>query len=293
MSVTKKIAYIYILTAAALWGTMGIFVNQLTGLGFSLMQIVFFRAVVAVAGMAVLIFIKDKALFKIRLKDLWIVFGMGVISFVFFNICYFYAMQLTTLSVAAVLLYTAPIFVMLFSALLFGEKLTWKKALAIFLTFAGCVLVSGLTDEKVSFTAVSIMIGLGAGLGYALYSIFGRYGVDRNYPSLTLTFYTFLFAAVASACFIPVGKTFALGLAHPGWVLLTGVITCVIPYIVYTAGLAHVPSSTASIMATIEPVVATCISVFVYGEGMTLLKGIGIILVLSSIILIQQKTGTA
>lgn len=79
--------------------------------------------------------------------------GTGLCSIVFFNICYFTAIQLTTLSMAAILLYTAPSIVMVLSILLFKEAFTPVKALCLVLAFAGCVLVSGLGVGKVNIPA--------------------------------------------------------------------------------------------------------------------------------------------
>ncbi len=99
----------------------------------------------------------DRKLFVIRLKDLWCFLGTGICSIVFFNFCYFKAITMTSLSVAAILLYTAPAIVMVLSYFLFKEKLTKRKLLALAMTFAGCVLVTGILTEKgsVSFGGLS------------------------------------------------------------------------------------------------------------------------------------------
>ena len=105
-------------------------------------------------------------------------------------------MTLTSLSAAAVLLYTAPMIVVLLSAVLFGEKLTRWKLAAMVLAFAGCVMTTGVFRENGALDPGAIITGLGAGLGYALYSIFGRYALNRGYAPFTITAYTFLAAAV-------------------------------------------------------------------------------------------------
>ena len=85
---------------------------------------------------------------RIHIKDLWCFIGTGVASITFFNYCYFKAVITTSLSVAAVLLYTAPAIVMILSAMLFGEALNIKKVVAIVMTFAGCVLVTGVLSGR-------------------------------------------------------------------------------------------------------------------------------------------------
>ncbi len=133
---------------------------------------------------------------RVRLRDFWCFLGTGIGSIVFFNYCYFTAVRMMSLAAAAVLLYTAPAFVMLMSAVLFREKMTGRRVLSVLLTFAGCAFVTGFAGSGIS--ASGILVGLGAGFGYALYTIFGHYAIERGYDSLTITFYTFLVAAVTS-----------------------------------------------------------------------------------------------
>ena len=287
----KKTSYLLILLAASLWGTTGIFVRHTTAAGFSVMDLLFFRSAITSFLIFLYIIIKDKALLKIHLKDIWVVIGTGVFSFTFFSFCYFNAMNEVGISIAAVLLYTAPIFVMSMSVILFKEKFTVKKGIAIAVTFIGCCLVSGLNINGLSISVRGLLLGLGAGFGYALYSIFGRYGIIKKYSSLTITFYTFLFAGLASLIFITPVNTIKLAVSscdNMFWVISISLFTSLIPYISYTKGLVHVPSGTASVMATVEPVVAAIVSVLIYSEPMGTAKIIGIIAILSSVLLLKE-----
>ena len=108
------------------------------------MEIVALRATVTCIAMGVFLLIYDRHLFRIHLKDLWCFLGTGIMSIVFFNYCYFKAMTVASLSVAAVLLYTAPAIVMVLSYFLFQEAFTKQKVLALLLTFIGCILVTGV-----------------------------------------------------------------------------------------------------------------------------------------------------
>lgn len=114
-------------------------------------------------------------------------------------------MQEASLSVMAVLLYTSPAFIVLLSVLLFRETLTRQKLLALVLTFAGCCLVSGLGSGS-AVSMKGLLLGLGSGFFYALYSIFSHYAIERGYGSWTITFYTFLFCLLASAPLAPLGS---------------------------------------------------------------------------------------
>ena len=179
----KTKAYLYIITAAICWGLIGLFVRTLAAQGFSSMQIVALRSLAAAICVTLPLLRSGSAALRIRLRDLWLFIGTGICSLVFFNYCYFNAMQQTSLAVAALLLYTAPVFVMLMSLLCFGEAFTRTKALALLLTFSGCACVTGVFGSSLTLTLSGLLYGLGSGFGYALYSIFGKYANIRHSPS--------------------------------------------------------------------------------------------------------------
>lgn len=290
----KKAAPIMIILAGMLWGSMGIFVRKLNAAGLHSMEIVSLRSVVTAVVMGIFLLCYRKEMFRIRIKDIWCFIGTGVFSIVFFNFCYFKTMTLASLSVAAVLLYTAPSFVMVMSFFLFGEKFTKTKVVALLLALAGCVLVTGILSDTQSLTMAGILTGLGAGLGYALYSIFCRYALERGYHTFTILFYTFLLAAIGG---IPltdwkqVADVALFDLSGVGFSIVFALVSTVLPYLLYTAGLKFVENGRASILASIEPVVATVFGVLLFHEKMTLMGLAGMILVLVSIVICNRKRG--
>lgn len=282
-----------ILLAGILWGCMGLFVRPLNEKGLNSWDIVFLRAVLTTLFMALVLIIKDKRLFKIRLKDIWCFLGTGLLSIVFFNLCYFKEITITSLSVAAILLYTAPAFVMIISAFCFKEYMTKLKILALILSFIGLVFVTGVLGGGDRLTVKTLFIGLGAGLGYALYSIFGRYALERDYNSYTISFYTFLFATIGTVFFAGPVEVARVATGSLGNIILAVVfviISTVVPYLVYTIGLKSVENGQASIIASIEPVVATLNGILWFGENMTFGVIVGIVLVLSGIVISNIKT---
>lgn len=262
-------AVVAVLLAGSLWGTMGIFVRVLSGAGYSSMEIVAVRVLVTLVSLGLFLLLRNPKKLRIKWKDLWCFFGTGIFSIVFFSFCYFTTIQITSLSVACILLYTAPAFVMVLSLFLFHEKITLKKVAALVLAFLGCVLVTGL-GGGVSLSWQGLLLGLGSGFGYALYSIFGRYALNRGYDSSTVTFYTFLFATVGSLFFVDFPGVVARTAARPEmliWFIAVGLITGTAAYLLYTFGLSKMESSKASILATMEPVVATLVGFFVFHES--------------------------
>lgn len=285
-----------ILLAGCFWGSMGIFVRRLDSFGFSSIQIVSIRVTLAALIFCLLLLIKDPSGFRIAGKDIPLFLGLGFGSILFFTVCYFTAITMMPLSTAAILLYTSPIWIMLMSVLFFREKLTGRKVLALVLAFAGCVLVSGISGEGMSLKG--LLIGLGAGFGYGLYSILGTVAL-RRYSPYTVTTWTFVFAAVGSWLICRPADMlakFAAAENLPGLILfciLTALVTAVIPFLAYTLGLRSVEASRAGILATVEPMVATLIGVLVFSEPLTLLSGLGILLILASVILLNRNTETA
>lgn len=287
----KSISYLCVISAALLWGCMGILVRTMNEGGFTSVEVVAFRCVVTAVIMLLGMFLFKREELKIKWKDIWCFLGTGVLSVVFFNVCYFTCMNYCPLSTAAILLYTAPAFVMVMSYFLFKEAFTKRKVLALLFAFAGCVLVSGGfgADE---IGAVGILTGLGAGFGYALYTIFGRYALERGYSSFTITTYTFLFAALGCVMIADLPRMVNCLVMEPdliGQGILWTFLTTVAAYLLYTKGLSGMESGKASILATIEPVMATIVGALVFEEQLTVVAVLGILFVLFSSILMVRK----
>ena len=169
-------AYLNIIAAAGLWGCIGLFLKLLTAAGLTSMQGVAMRSLVGAVFYGLFLFFSNREALRVDPKDCGWFLGTGVCSLLFFNWCYFNAITLSSMSVAAVLLYTSPVFVTLMSALFFREAVTPVKLIALIVTFSGCVLVTGLFPlGQTPISAKTILFGLGSGFGYALYSIFGKF----------------------------------------------------------------------------------------------------------------------
>ena len=289
----RNIGPALILLAGCFWGSMGIFVRRLTDYGFSSIQIVAIRVTLAALIFCMLLLIKDPSGFRISVKDIPLFLGLGFGSILFFTVCYFTAITMMPLSTAAILLYTSPIWIMLMSVLFFREKLTGRKLLALVLAFAGCVLVSGISGEGMTLTG--LLVGLGSGIGYGLYSILGTVAL-RRYSPYTVTTYTFAFAALGAWLICRPAEMLAKFAAAPNlpglvfFCFLTALVTAVIPFLAYTLGLRTVEASRAGILATVEPLVATLIGVAVFSEPLTLLSGLGMLLILAAVVLLNGKT---
>ena len=281
-----------VLGAGVCWGFMGVFTRNLSEIGINANEAIIVRCGVAAICFAILGLCMNPKQFHVRLKDVWCFLGTGLVSLLFFTFCYFNAISMMSLSVAAILLYTAPIIVMFLSALLFKESITSTKIVAAVLAFAGCCLVSGIGTDTV-LTLKGLLFGLGAGFGYACYTIFSRYALQRGYTSIAINFYSCLLAAAGGVIlWRPQGLTSRMFASAPAFslCLATGVISCFIPYLLYTYGLTGLENGRASVLASVEPVVASLLGVLIYHEKLTVPSVAGILLVLFAITLLNRNS---
>lgn len=255
------------------------------------MEVVCIRVTLSAILLIVFTLVTDKSKLKIKLKDLPLFIGTGVCSIIFFNLCYFEAINVIGgSSLPALLLYTAPIFVMIISLFLFKEKITTRKIISFVMTFCGLILVTGILSSSDNISYKAILLGLGSGLGYALYSIFGKYLVDK-YDSLTITAYTFIIASVFS---IPISKlSNNISLVFSFKAIIAGVslalVCTVLPYILYTIGLKKTEAGKAAVLATIEPFVAAIVGFLFYQESLTIVKIAGMFLILFAIFILNHN----
>lgn len=273
--------------AGVLWGLISIFLHALTAAGLTSIQVMLLRGILSVVIMLVFLLIKDRSLLKIQIKDLWMFIGTGVVSLTFFSLCYFKTILEVGTSIAVVLLYTSPIFVLIMSVLFFKEKINLKKIIALIMTFAGCILVAGIIGAVENrLSAKGFFIGMCAGFGYALYSIFSRFAL-KKYNSLTVTFYTFVFSSVSLLPFVHV-EQIPGALNFTGWIYALGIsLFCtVLPYILYTYGLTGLDTGKAAIVVTVEPLVGTLVGFFIWHESLNIWNLLGIMLIFISIVLL-------
>lgn len=286
-------AYLMVAGGAALWGIIGIFVFELDVAGFSSLEIVAIRVLTASLMLFLYVRIRYPALLQVRLRDLHYFVGTGILSICFFNWSYFTAIKETNLSIAVILLYTGPAFVVMISRFMFREKLTGRKVLALIFTLIGASLVVELipyTKGRISW--YGFIVGVGSGFGYALYTIFSKFALVKYRP-LTIILYTFIFASLFMVPFsgLLVGESLRL-LAQGNVLMLAaglGFFPTALAYLLYTEGLSRIEAGKASITTMFEPVTAALVGVLFYGDVLNLYQVIGVFFVLISVLIIQKR----
>lgn len=286
---SNYLAMLCVMAAASMWGCIGLFNRTLSALDIAASSIVMVRNIGACILLGLLFLITDRTVFRMNIRHIPYFLGTGLVSILLFTLCYFRTQQLCSLSIAAILLYTAPAFVVIFSAILFKDPITKKKLLALAIAFLGCTFVSGIWNGEQALSPSGLLMGLGSGLFYALYSIFGRYALV-HYKPFTVTFYTFLVAGIGSAV-LTKPEDLATIAASPRAIVMClclMVFSTVLPYLLYTKGLNDLgDSGKASILASIEPVVASLVGILAFGEPLTLGVVLGLACILISIYILR------
>ncbi len=289
----KTKAFIYIIIAGLLWGTSGIFVHYLAPYGLTSLQMTAVRGTVSFICIAAYLLICNRGKFKTKPKELLI---FGVIGMMLFSTAYLYysAMQMTSISTAVILMYAAPIYVMVFSVIFLGESFSKLKLASLVLMIVGCCLVSGIIGG-LKFNLVGILLGFFSGLTYATYNIVTKVSMDRGNSPLTNTVYGFAFMAVIALSISKPAGIITVASTKPSIVVPLmiglGVVTFVTPYFLYTLAMKELPAGTASALGIVEPMAATVYSVILFSEELTVFSAVGIILILLAVVLLGRAEG--
>ena len=279
--------YLSILLAGTSWGFMGLFSKLILAGGYSSFTVVFIRNFGALVVLTLLFLLFDRSVFRVEKKHLPIFAFTGIASVYLFGICYFTGIKYHSAAVASVLLYTAPGFVIIGSRFVWKVPITKKRLLALGMTVFGCICISGVFAGEFSTTALGFALGIGSAITYASYSVVSPFAL-KHYPPMTCTYYTFVFAGLASLTLLDLSEMH--GVVTDPKMLASAIafvfVSTVIPYIFYTRGLAKVDPGKASIMVSVEPVVAAIAGALFLGEPITLMVALGIACVLAAVVIL-------
>ena len=290
MSKDRLLGALAVVAAACMWGTLGFFAKVLYAEGVSFEALVMVRA--SVGWLAVILFLlamRGWRSLRVARRDLAFLMPLGLIGIGLFYLLYFYTVRESTVGTAAILLYSAPAFVVVLARLFLGEALNAAKVLALLLTVGGIFLVAGAYDPaNLEVSPRVLLTGLLSGLTYGLYAIFGRPVAGRLSPDVILSYALFFGAALLVVAALPTLDTLA-GLSASSYALLfmLAVVHTTLAFVLYTFGIGRLGAGRAAIVATIEPVVAGVMGAILLNEELTVLKVSGGLLVLAGAALAQ------
>ena len=156
------------------------------------------------------------------------------------------------------------------------------------MTIIGLCFITGVFSQEVNLSGKAILLGLGAGFGYALYSIFSKMIIDK-YEAVTIITYTFIVATIGS---IPLSGVIyhvdeLLSLQAIIAIIGLAIFCTVMPFLLYTTGLKKLEAGKASILATIEPIVSAIVGLIFFQEVFDLTKILGMICIISAILILN------
>ncbi len=283
---------ILVFIAGCLWGSIGLFIRLISDAGASAITISFLRMAFAFVIMLVVTLIRSGiSVFRVSKRILFFSAMLGLICHGVYNIFYSWAVVRIGVTVSAVLLNVAPVFTAILSAIFFHERITSYKCIALLINVIGCVLAATGGQFTASSLSVSgIFFGVVSGFCYALTAIFGKLVGEDSDPFVIST-YSYLFAALFLAVFMRQWETPITFTIHIMWLgFLYALIPTAIGYLFYYQGVRQIhESSRVPVIASMETVMATVLGMLVLGEKLTVTRYLGIIIVMFSIVLMQQR----
>jgi drug/metabolite transporter, DME family len=282
----NKLGIVFVTLAGALWGITGTVTKYIYAYGLDPMTLGLLR--VGISFMTLYVFALATGR-RVRLKRQDIVFflGFGAVSVTSFNLLYLSAIQLSSVTTAVVLLYTAPAFSMVAARLILKESLTKRKLLALLLTFSGILLVvEAYRPGQLMLNIPGVATGLGAGLTYGMYSIFSKGALRRGYGTMETVIIALGTGLLCMSLIRPPWHIIPL-IGEPllFWLLVVvvAVFCTMLAYVFFVSGLVYVEAGKATLVAAVEPVVAIIVAFIFLGEVMTWVQLVGVLAVLGAI----------
>ena len=289
----RKIYLILPILAGIMFGSSGIFVRTLTQNGIGPTTLLFLRFSIAIVPILIAIIATDKNLFRIELKDipLFLVCSICIIGL---NLCYNHSMNTVPLSLAAVLLSIAPIYVLIIAYFMFGEKITSKKLICMILAISGCVLMTGILENDLgNLPLFGILSGIGAGLFWAVYLMASKKSIENGNHTFTILFYSVIFISIALIPFTDFSEISGFVSINPVmtiiFLILHSTFSFALPYIFSTISLNYMDSGTSSIfLSGAEPFAALIFGFLIYSEIPTPLMFCGFILTIIAMMMLSK-----
>ena len=273
-----------------IFGTLGLFVRNIP---VSSGELALYRAILAALLIAVYLGItKQKILFANIKKEVPLLLASGVamgVNWIFL----FQAYKYTTVSLATLSYYFAPVIVTVACPFLFKEKLTGKQIICFLMSTAGLVMITGIGKIGSNTDFIGILWGLGAAFFYAVVILLNKF--IKGVEGIHRTFLQFLSAIVILIPYVAVTGGVTLGQLHTvGWInlLIVGLLHTGITYCLYFSALKELPGQKAAILSYIDPLVAVVISITVLGESMTVWQAVGGLLILGFTLWNEVSSGT-
>jgi drug/metabolite transporter (DMT)-like permease len=282
-----------VIMATIVWSTSGIFISLVVqNWDISAVSLAFWRDLATFTTLLVGIAILRPTLLRVKRKDLPWLLAMGAISIGFFHVLWNTAVLQIGASISTVIQSNAPIFVTIMAWFIFKEALTTRKFVAVVLSVAGTVLISGILGmSAIRISGLGVAAALFSAIFYGSFSLFGK-KLTGDYNPWTILLYIFGFASLTLLPFQLFNPS-PFPYQAPALFYFTGLIliATISGFAIYTTALAYMQASIAAITATSEVVFAAVLAYFILGERMDVWQILGAVLVISGVILVSLPNG--
>jgi len=228
-------------------------------------------------------------------RDLVRLFLVGVLGVAASNYLYYVAIQRTNVATAIILQYTAPVWVLLYTVARGGARPSWRRIAAVALAVVGCMLAVGLVGSGgFRMDLLGVTAALLAAFSFALYNV-GGHSLLARYDRWKVLLWVLVGTAGFWICVNPPWKILAAhyGSGQWGFMAVFSLVSVLLPFSCYFAGLQHLEPTRAVVASCLEPVFSILLAAVVLGELLRSMQTLGIVLVLAAIVLIQMPERTA
>lgn len=278
---------LYVLAAAILWGTTGT-TQALAPEDANSLTIGALRMIIGGAGLLVLALIQHRLCSKqpafamnvarvpYRWKPLPVLFGLGGVAI--YQLCFFAAVARTGVAVGTIVgIGSAPVMTGILAVLILGERLTRRWMIATLLAICGCALLV-LAGADIGVDLFGILLALGAGLAYAVYTLASKSLLEDHPPETVMAIFFFGAGLLLSPLLLTSDLSWLFTLNGMIVALHLGLLTTTLSYVLFARGLLTTPASTAVTLSLAEPLTAALLGVIVLHERLSLMAGMGILL---------------
>ena len=282
---TKTKGYILGTIAAATYGMNPLFALPLYQGGMNPESVLFFRYMLAIPILAVMIKARGRS-FKINRKETMTLIVMGLLVAIS-SLTLFQSYNYMEAGIASTILFVYPIMVALIMSLVFKEKLTMMTGLCLLLALGGIsMLYKGGDGTTLSLTGT--LLALASALTYAIYIVGINQTVLKSTATLTVTFYVLVFGVTLFIIRLLTGTALTTPDKWYLWlnVLALSVFPTAISFLCTTSAIQYIGSTPTAILGALEPVTAIIFGITIFGERMTLRESIGIVMILIAVTLV-------
>jgi len=289
MNNSKSIGYFSILATVLIWGIS--FISTKASLDyFNPISLAFWRFFIAIIALYIIKKIKYPEI-KMAKEDIKLFFAGGITGVFLYFMFENYGMKYLTASTASILIAVIPVFTIVFETIINKEKITAKKAVSVILSVVGVVFIVGFDPQRnITDMVIGSILILLASISWVVYTFLSK-PLYKKYTTITITYYQTLIGFIFFGLLMPFNNTniFNLPLSIYIHVIYLGVLSSAAAYLLFIYALEYLEATVCNIFINLIPVVTVSAGIIFLGEEITIVQGIGALIIIFSILLLTYQ----